>query len=347
MTLPLAEITAFWSEFSAAEATLASHPLHERVEESNALIERHLGGLSLEIAGGEGDAVVDLVVTAHGSIENFPLLLQVVAAAPALRRHRVRAFRERTMQPDFPIGMEGFELATSDVWVACGQDGGQIALEIRFAREIPYDYLDHAHNMAFIMLDHVLGEYDFAVKVGPVDFVDEAQDPAAQWIPLSQLPPAFDRYWKATLGRTGTFPTGEHEWSVLTHTFGSEAERAESAPSEDTAIVLVNCSANPVAMRADLAHALSLELDVHDRDGMVAAQDLQDHAATLLELPQLGILAYTLTLAGRRKAVYYVGDEHLARQALAPLLLRRDAESFALSTAFDPAWSAYFEFAGR
>lgn len=341
-----ASISAFWQEFAGAEAALKAVPLRERVEQGNELLERHLVGLALEISGSDADAVVDLIITAHGSIDRFPLLMQVVAAAPKLQHHAVRAFRERTEQPDFPIGMDGFELSTSEVLIACGQDDGQAALEIRFGREIPQDYQDHARNMAFIMIDHVLGEYDFAVKVGAVDFVEESQDHHAEWTPLSELPPVFDRYWSETLGRTGDFPMGEHDWDGMTLAFGgADGDVDDEDGPGDTAIVMVNRSANPVAMRADLAHALTLDLAVGDSDELAAVQDLQDQAATLLELPQLGILAYTISRGGRRKAVYYIGDEQLAKQTLAPLLLRDEAASLELSVTFDPAWSGYFEFA--
>ena len=66
--------------------------------------------------------------------------------------------------------MDGFELATADVLVALQPDNSQAALELRFARDIPAEFAEHARHMTFIMLDHVLGEYDFAVKVGAVDF---------------------------------------------------------------------------------------------------------------------------------------------------------------------------------
>lgn len=352
MTAPSPEITAFWRDFSDAQASLQAQPLRERVESANTLIERHLNGVALEMSGDDGDVVVDLIVTAHGLTENFPLLMQVVAAAPELQHYRVRAFRERTPQPDFPIGMDGFELATSEVLVALEQDGGQAALEIRFDRDIPGDYADHARNMAFIMLDHVLGEYDFAVKVGAVDFLDGPGDPQVQWIGLHQLPPVFDRYWIETLGRTSDFPGSEQEWSVMTLAFGGkgdeEGDGHEGAGlSEDIAIVSINRSANAVAMRADLTYALTLDLAMGHRDDSAAVQALHDQAATLLELPQLGIMAYTMTRAGRRKAVYYVGDERLAKQTLAPLLLRDEAESLELGISYDPAWSGYFEFAAH
>jgi len=226
------EISAFWTEFAAAQPRLQALPLRERVEEANTVLERHLEGIALEMSGDDGDAVVDLIATAHGSVQNFPLLMQLVAAAPALAHYRLRAFRERARQPDFPIGMDGFELATSDVLVACSRDDGQAALEIRFGRDIPSDYQDHARNMAFIMLDHVLGEYDFAVKVGAVDFVEASHDAEAEWTPLSQLPPVFDRHWTDVLGRTGEFPQGEHDWAGMTLTFGQGDQDADEEDTE-------------------------------------------------------------------------------------------------------------------
>lgn len=355
MTTPSPAIGAFWRAFSDAQASLQDLPLRERVGAANALIDQHLEGLALEMSGDDADAVVDLIVTAHGSIERFPLLAQVVAAAPALPHYRVRAFRERTTQPDFPIGMEGFELATSEVLVALEQDGGQAALEIRFGREIPSDYQDHARNMAFIMLDHVLGEYDFAVKVGAVDFVGEPGDTHTPWVPLSQLPPVFDRYWTDTLGHTGHFPTGDAEWDGLELQFdcpidedGNELppDDIDSEDAPETGVVMVNTSANAVAMRADLAYALTVDLAVPDSDTLTAVQDLHEQAATLLQVPQLGILVLTLMRAGRRQALYYVSDEQLAKQTLAPLLLRDEAASLELKVAYDPAWSGYFEYAG-
>ena len=75
-------------------------------------------------------------------------------------------------------------------------------------------------------------------------------------------------------------------------------------------------------------------------------QKIRRLAATLLQVPQLGILAMTLMRAGRRQALYYVSDEQLAKQTLAPLLLRDEAASLELKVGFDPAWSGYFEYAG-
>lgn len=353
---PTPSIAAFWREFAAAETALQVLPLHERVEKANELLAPHIEGLALEMQGGPDDEAVELIVTAHGRIENFPLLTQVAAAAPQLAHYRVTAFRERNTQPEFPIGMDGFELSTNDVLVALQQDNGQVALELRFVRHIPHDFEDHARHMTFIMIDHVLGEYDFAVKVGAVDFVGEDYDQDVTWTPLSQIQPVFDAYWVHTLGRTGHFPQGEPSWDGLELQFncavdeeGNEVEDDEDEGSDgeqETGVVMINTSANAVAMRADLAYALTLDLAVPDGNTLTAVQDLHDQAATLLQMSQLGILAMTLMRAGRRQALYYVSDEQLAKQTLAPLLLREEAASLELKVGFDPAWSGYFEYAG-
>jgi hypothetical protein len=313
--------------------------------------------LALELRGQEGDAVVDLIVTAHGSIDAFPLVPPLVAAAPALAHYRVQGFRARSAEPEFPIGMDGFELSSREVLVALQEDSGQVALELCFARAIAPAFEEHARHMAFIMLDHVLGEYDFAVKVGAVDFVRGPDAAEAGWVPLSALPSVFDAYWLHTLGRNGQFPAGEHVWTELDLEFncavddeGNELD-AWDLPEGETleaehGTVMVNTSANAVAMRADLAWALTLDVEAPDAAALRQAQEMQAQAATLLQGAQQGMGAWTLEREGRRQALFYVSDEASAREALAPLLAREGLGAVELKVVFDPAWSGYFEYAG-
>ena len=79
---------------------------------------------------------------------------------------------------------------------------------------------------------------------------------------------------------------------------------------------------------------------------MAASQNLQEHAATLLLLPQLCVAALTLLLAVRRQALFYVCDEQVSKQTLAPLLRRDEAATLELKLRDDPAWTGYFEYAG-
>jgi hypothetical protein len=331
------DIAAFWQSFADSEAQLASLEPHERVERCNALLEPHITGLALELLGHPHEAVSTLVVTAHGATERFPLVMDVVAAAPALQHHTVEAFRARIAESDFPIRMDGFELATSDVLVALEQDSGQVALELRYSRDIPQDFVDHARNMTFIMLDHVLGEYDFAVKVGAVDFVGDDFDPDVDWTPLNALPAVLDAHWVDVLGHTGDFPVGECLWDTL--------ELQHEDGDDDAEVAKVNTSANAVAMRADFAYALTLTVPTPDEAAMDAAQDLCAQAGTVLQVQQQGIGVLLHQQADKLQAVYYVGGAAQAQAALAPLLQRNVALNGQMECAYDPAWSRYFELA--
>lgn len=166
----------------------------------------------------------------------------------------------------------------------------------------------------------------------------------------------FDAFWTQTLGHTGHFPQGEPQWEGLELEFNcavddegnpvDDPEGDAETGGSDEGVVAVNLAANAVAMRADLPYALTLDLAVPDSAALAAAQNLQEQAATLLQLPQLGVAALTLVRAGRRQALFYVSDEQLAKQTLAPLLLRDEAATLELKLRYDPAWTGYFEYAG-
>lgn len=335
-------IDGFWLRFREGEAALVRKPVREQVEEINETLEACLDGLALEMSAHDGDTHIDMIATAHGAKERFPLLMDFVKRAPPLSHYSLTAFRARTEQPDFPIRMDGFELATSEILIGHFPDEGQVGIEVMFDRELPGDMQDHARNMAFIMLDHVLGEYDFAVKVGAVDFVEGFSGEVLHSTPLHQFAPVLDGFWAGELGHTGLFPSGasgEGDWTTLTIAFESDGEG-------NHAIVSLNNSANAVAARPDLGHAVELRLPAHDHATLDAARELQDQIATRLELQHAGILSHTMLRNGERMANYYVGDLPAALaliEAGVRAAFQADSE---VSSEFDPSWSRYFEFAG-
>lgn len=360
---PTPEIASFWREFATQEAAFFQLPPAERVDQINALISAHVHGVMLEVLGAADAESLELVVTAQGSIEFFPLLSNVVAAAPALQYFKATAFRARSADPEFSIQMEGLELSTTEVLVTLEQDDGRIALELQFQCPIAVEFAEHARHMAFIMMDHVLGEFDFAVKVGAVDFVAPGSATASTPTPLNQLPAVFDAFWVQTLGRTGIFPSGEGHWEslelqincavddagndVVLDDFGWDEDASDDGSDEqETGAVAVNISAGAVAMRADLACALTVDIPVPDADALAHAQALQEQAGTLLQQSHHGLMVLTVVKEARRQALYYVGDEAAARQALALLLARPEAEHAEVKATYDPAWTAYFEYAG-
>lgn len=333
-------IDAFWVAFRKGEAELIALPVLEQLEQVNETLEASIDGLVLEMSGDDGDDHVEMIASVHGDIEMFPLLLEFVARAPALRHYSLRAFRERTTKPDFPINMEDFELATTDILVGHYADEGRIGLELVFARELPGDMQDHARNMAFIMLDHVLGEYDFAVKVATVDFVEAFSDVVLDSTSLDRFGPVLDSFWSGELGHTGLFPVGEHRWGLMKVKFKGSADG-------ELGLVAVNRSANAVAARPDLGHAVGLRVPAADSAALDRARHLQDQIASRLELGHAGILSHSVMRDSRRLANYYVADLPAALELIQSGLREAGLEDTELTSAFDPAWSRYFDFAGN
>ncbi|WP_411880685.1 DUF695 domain-containing protein [Polaromonas sp. YR568] len=332
-------IDSFWFRFREGETELIRKPVREQVEEINEVLDACLDGLALEMSANDGDDPIDMIATAHGAKERFPLLMDFVKRAPPLAHYRLSAFRTRTDEPDFPMRMGNFELATSDILIGHFADEGQVGIEVMFDRELPSDMQDHARNMAFIMLDHVLGEYDFAIKVGAVDFVGGFSGEVVHSTPLHQFGTVLDSFWTGDLGHTGLFPSGEDNWTTLTIAFEGDGEG-------NHAIVSVNDGANAVAARPDLGHAVELRLPAHDHATLDAARDLQDQIATRLEVQHAGILSHTILRNGERMANYYVGDLPAALELIQGSVRNAFLAEVGLNSEFDPSWARYFEFAG-
>ena len=109
-----------------------------------------------------------------------------------------------------------------------------------------------AADTFLIMLDHILGEYDFAVKVGAVDHVEVDAQADFDGVPLDDFVPLFDACWRDELGHTGVFPPGEHAWS------GVSATREAEDGREVEVIVMRNDAATALVGRADLMNAIAL-----------------------------------------------------------------------------------------
>lgn len=332
-------IDSFWQRFREGEAELVRKPVREQVEYINEVLEESLDGLALEMMAEDGDLQIEMIATAHGAKERFPLLMDFVKRAPPLQHYSLSAFRTRTDEPDFPMRMGDFELSTSEILVGHFADEGQVGIEVMFDREIPSDMQDHARNMAFIMLDHVLGEYDFAVKVGVVDFVDGFSGEVLHATPLQQFGPVLDAFWAGELGHTGLFPGSDAPWSSLTVAFEEDGE-------DNHAIVAVNDGANAIAARPDLGHAVELRLPAHDHATLDIARTVQDQIATRLEVQHAGILSHTMLRNGERLANYYVGDLPAALELIDASLRAASVKDSDVRSEFDPSWGKYFEFAG-
>ncbi len=332
------EIEAFWQTFAYEERNLALMPQQEYVAVANDMLERYAPGLALELEQADGSLFKRLVISAHGNTEQFESVMAVVQAAPSLPGYKVQAFRNRTLGSDFSMSMDGFSLACSDVLVAHYDADGIVGLELSFEKIIPADMAEHAQRMGFIMLDHVLGEWDFAVRVGPVDFVDAFSPSVNGVTPLSAFPAVFDTFVRDDLGRTYAFPQGDSDrWSTFDVRLRGAAD---DVPAD---LLSLRLGANAVATRADLPYYLEVAMPVSGDDELAQAQQVQESLQSLWEPMEQGILTFSrITGDGSLVSGFYV--ENLAAaipQVHAAAQQYADQLDTDVSTMFDPSWQEY------
>jgi hypothetical protein len=337
--LNAAQVSAFWQQFSAQLVALQALPGVEFVEQANALLQQHAAALSVELEGRPGEPGARLVFTAHGDVEQFENVQALVRQAPPGLPYAVQAFRSRTLGGNFAMRMQDFELSCADVHVAHYDAGGITGLTLSFGKDIPDAMQEHARHMAFILLDHVLGEWDFAVRVGPVDFAEgESQEAEDRGLPLPSFPVLFDAFQRQVLGRSYAFPTeAEDRWMSL------EVRVRDGGPDEAPDLLTFHDSANALATRADLSHLLEWTLPFSSQAELDGARDAQDALEAELLRLQRGITAFTrIEGMATRTAVFYVDDP---ADAL-PLAERLGAEHAPaqpgqLQLRFDPSWREY------
>ena len=336
-------IDAFWRDFTGRLGALEELAPREFVEHANELLQAHAPGLALELEGNLKESGSRLVVTAHGNIDQFENAQALARRAPGFGKDgacTVQAFRSRSLGRDFAMRMDGFELSCSDVLIGHYDAGGIVGLEISFEKIIPQDMVEHARHMSFIMLDHVLGEWDLAVRVGPVEFVDAFSEAVAGAEPLSVFPPIFDAFVRDDLGRSYELPQeSDDRWSMITL-------KADDAQDDDPPdLLMFRFSANAVATRADLSWFLEWRMPIGDEERLERIRDAQQALGDELERRRCGLLVYTCVEAMQnRVAAFYVED---AAEALR--LAREYGERHVpelepdLRVKFDPSWQEYLD----
>lgn len=146
--------------------------------------------LTYEI-GPTHDRVRELVLSAGGLRRAFPVVVALADAAPPLPRWRVTKFRpRRSIVSDLAFGT--MSLKSSQVAVAAELEGDRVALGVFIDGFTPTkDH--HYEQMAYLMLDDALGEYDMETKVGTVEFFALHEPRDASLRTLDELGSVVDR----------------------------------------------------------------------------------------------------------------------------------------------------------
>lgn len=323
---------AFWQEWHKQLPYLQALDAREVVEQSNDILQQHLPDVSFELEGDVQNTGSTIVFTANGVRDYFPDVQAVVQAAPNDLPYAVRAFRCATpdIAENFAVGMEGFNLSLQDMAFRLVEWREMPALDIAFTKEIAPEFENHAKNMAFIILDHFIGEWNSAVKIGDVDFVAQVED---DFTPMIKLPEQLDAMWRE-MGRNGTYP--EREWQYAT----AEIEESEE---QDRLLLTRNQSANSLLGRADMTWVISLVCALNSKENLETAYQVEDELEAYSSHNQQGINTLVMTnLTQGTRTVFAVTSEPavLLEQAL-QLAAKYPQLNIEVDCEYDPSWSHY------
>ncbi len=187
----------FWqwvagSETGLANGVMGTDPAHtmqaltERIKAVNP-------GLIAEVAIDRSTgAQQTLVISAAGNSALFPAVKALVASAPALARFKVVAFRQRRLQQDDSIEVEGKSYSTKDFFYReLDRLEGKLDIEI-LVKGLTAENNETMTRLAFVLLDAAVGEYDVETKLGGVTLVAMPAEVPEAAKPLQRVAEAVD-----------------------------------------------------------------------------------------------------------------------------------------------------------
>ncbi|MDO5686068.1 MAG: DUF695 domain-containing protein [Neisseria sp.] len=319
----------FWAAWQGEEDALSALDGEAFVNRGNEILNEYMDGVVLELIGDPQSG--SLVFSANGIIEHFPKV-QIVTDLACSERYPCVAFRQRMTDfaSNFAIGMRDFSLSAQQIAMACEVGRGLVDLRLAFTEEIAPSFVEHAQNMSFIMLDHLLGEWDFAVKIGVVEFVDRAEN----MLPLDRLPEVLDRMWREDLGHDGLFP--EPEWQYASYEWEEDEE-------QDALFMTRNESATRLLGRADMAWCVTAECEIPDKETLEQALEWEDAWCAHIEPLQIGIAALSVLNSSRgvRNVHMYGHDVAAMVKAAQQTLANFPDLNVDISAEYDPTWAWY------
>lgn len=330
----------FWQAWQSEEAELVKLSGREFVGKANTLLTQYVEGVSVELEGdiAKGDPC-KLIFTAQGILDNFAKVSALVDTATT-QKFDVVAFREPMGVSDgtrtdfdieqFAIGMDGLDLTFGDLKILPTAGRYTVNLQIKIDKDHDDEQLRHLKNMAFIMLDHVIGEWDFATKIGAVDFVDELD---GERVRAKDLYQTIQQIWHDELGHTGEYPA-ECTYSMA---------KIDETDEQDGYIFTVNQSANALLADKHLPWCVMVTADFDNQNDLDMARDLEDTLCErMVKQPDCIDGLVVVNLSQSKRVVHlYCHDGSLGAKTTQQVVDMFPQLNCLVQVDYDPAWGWY------
>ena len=145
--------------------------------------------LTFEIGSNAGGQR-EFVITAGGLKRAFSAVEALAVAAPVLPRWKVTKFRPRR-SPMTTIHFAGKTISPNEVETTLLSNGSEIGVYL-FFKEYAEGERKIWGQIAYLLLDEALGEYDVETKVGLIDYMRADEHSDARRVSATDLAPWFD-----------------------------------------------------------------------------------------------------------------------------------------------------------
>lgn len=139
------------------------------------------------------DGTTVLVLTCHGDEEAADRLIMIADQAPQLQGWRVQRFRAPG-EPDLGIRLNGLELSVDDMRIAYQVDDEEKRVHVGLFISGYQDDNKTFKEIAFLLLDHSIGEYNTMMHLGGIQFAAlEDAPPNADMLTPDELRQLIER----------------------------------------------------------------------------------------------------------------------------------------------------------
>jgi hypothetical protein len=192
MSQKLSREDLFWRCFQANESKLFDFEKDQEkiFDELQAQLKKVNPDLTFEF-GPKENGMREFVISAGGIKDAFPAVVALADTAPTLARWKIIRFRPRREAGS--VVLNGLKISPDQIEFTIEPDGTKAGITLFIDGYSENDRTRYA-GVAYLMLDHALGEYDVETKVGFIEFKPGDAVTKLKKQPFKGLVRSFDEF---------------------------------------------------------------------------------------------------------------------------------------------------------